>query len=199
MSCCEKATRVVNRRQQAVIIFRHDEFNNTELYAVSRYVSIEQEGPASRFFIDEDNDGSNDETGTGNVNGDAVEEDILINEAIQQIENLRVGGEVDVSDLNNAGLAVDNDNDPLPENLPSRRSATVTENECTYQDWGHSGICNRRSEVNSNTLLQLKVTDPTNFNRVQLFELLFVTKYIKEVIIPNINQNITGERESDIW
>ena len=38
------------------------------------------------------------------------------------------------------------------------------------------------------------MTDPTNFNRVQLFELLFVTKYIKDVIIPNINQNISGER-----
>ena len=189
----KKGTRVVNRRQQAVIIFRHDEFDNTELYAVSRYVSIEEEGPASQFFIDEDKD--DDDTGTGNVNDDVVEEDTLINEAIRRIDNLRVGSEVDVSDFNNAGLAVDNDNDPLPENLPSRRSATTnTENECTYQDWGHSGICNRRSEVNSNTLPQLKVPDPSNFNRLQLFELLFVTKYIKEVIIPNINQNITGER-----
>ena len=32
----KKGTGVMNRRQQAVIIFCHDEFDNTELYAVSR-------------------------------------------------------------------------------------------------------------------------------------------------------------------
>ena len=190
----EKGVRVVNRKEQDVIIFVNDEFPDIELYAVSRYISIEEEGPPSEFFSDEPTGNVVAEAVTGNNNEDVAEEDALVSEAIRRIDNLRVGGEVDISDLNNAGLAVDNDNDPLPENLPSRRSTTNAESECIYEDWGHSGICHRRNVVNNNTLPQLKVANPTNFNRVDLFELLFITKYIKEVIIPNINKNITGDR-----
>ena len=190
----EKGIRVVNQKEQFVIIFTHNEFPDIELYAVNRYFSIEEEGPPSEFFNDERT--GDTVAGAVNINNneDVVEEDTLISEAIRQIDNLRVGGEVEASDLHNAGLAVDNDNDPLPENLPSRRSTTNTESECTYQEWGHSGICHRRNVVNNNTLPQLKVANHSNFNRVQLFELLFTTKYIKEVIVPNINKNITGER-----
>ena len=83
--------------------------------------------------------------------------------------HLRVGGEVDTPNFRNAGLSMDNDNDPLAENLPSRRSTTTNvENECTYREWCHSCICHRTKAFNSNTLPQLKVNNPTNFNRVQL-------------------------------
>ena len=89
---------------------------------------------------------------------------------------------------------MDKDNDLLPENLP-RTSNPNTDNECTYQDWGHNGICHRKNAANNNTLPQLKVTKPTDFNnRLQLFELLFITKYIKETILVNINKNMSGER-----
>ena len=66
-----------------------------------------------------------DQAETGNINDDVVEEDTLISEAIRKIDNLRVGSEIDRANLNNAGLAVDNDNDPLPENLPSTRRSTT--------------------------------------------------------------------------
>ena len=113
---------------------------------------------------------------------------------ITLIDHLRVGGEIEASEFQNAGMSVDNDNDLLPENLP-RTFNSNTDNECTYQDWGHNGVCHRKNAVNNNTLPQLKVTKPTDFNnRLQLFELLFITNYMNETILVNINKNMSGER-----
>ena len=57
----KKGIKVVNRKDQAVIIFCHEEFENTELYAVSGYVAIEEEAPSTEFFNDEDNSGVDEE------------------------------------------------------------------------------------------------------------------------------------------
>ena len=123
------------------------------------------------------------------------EEDTSICDAIALIDHLRVGGEVGPTEFQNAGLTVDNNYNPLPENLPSHTSDLNTDNECTYQDWGDNGMYHRKKAVNNNTLPQLSVTKPTIFNNwLQLFEFLFMSKYIKETIIVNINKIISGER-----
>ena len=187
----KKGKKVVNRKEQAVIFFRHDEFPNIDLYAVTRYISIVEEGPSTDYFNDEETDEAVE--GEDNNEEPEIEEDTTITDAILRINRLRIGGEVETSEFENAGLVVDNDNDPLPENAPTGRNNT--DNECSYEEWGHSGICYRKNAVgNTNTLPQLKVTDSTNFTRIQLFELLFVSKYVKDVIIININKNIIGDR-----
>ena len=54
------------------------------------------------------------------------EEDTSICDAINFIDHLRVGGEVEPTEFQNVGLAVDNDNNPLSENLASRTSNSNT-------------------------------------------------------------------------
>ena len=53
--------KVINWREQAVIIFCHNEFANNKLYAVSRYVAIKEEGLSTEFFNDEDKDSVDEE------------------------------------------------------------------------------------------------------------------------------------------
>ena len=84
---------------------------------------------------------------------------------------------------------MDNKNDPLPQNLLPQQT-NETADECVYQEWGHSGICYRKDVVNNVINPQLKSRDLSNYNRVKLFKLLFITDYIKQVIVININKNI---------
>ena len=49
-----KCTKKVSRREQTVITFRCDEFDDVELYAVKRYCRITEEGPAESFFSTHD-------------------------------------------------------------------------------------------------------------------------------------------------
>ena len=74
-------------------------------------------------------------------------------ELTERMDNLRAGGEIDLdAEMLNSGITVDNDNHPLPENY-----LNVTEEECVYENWGHSGICHQRQGVNVNQMPSLKV------------------------------------------
>ena len=102
-----------------------------------------------------------------------------------------------MNDFENAGLVLDGNNNPLPENVPVEQNNI--DSKCTYLQWSHRGNSYRKNVVgNINALPQLKVTDSTNFSRLQLFELLFTTKYIEDVIITNINKNIIGETKTSL-
>lgn len=70
----------------------------------------------------------------------------------------------------------------------------MIEEECTYSNWGHSGICNRRQVGSWNNKSFLKIRLEQKLNRLQLFELMFMKDYVKDIISININKNIEGPR-----
>ena len=187
----KKEDRVVNRRQQECIVFRHDDFPNIELYGVERYCMIQTEGPVGGFFnVDIDDLIEQTFEELDNLNDEANPND----EETERIDNSRVGGEIDMLDVAAAGLVIDNDNDPLPENLiPITDDGEV---QCSYQEWGHSGICHRRKETSTIVLPSMKLMNrrEDSFNRLALFEHFFPIEYVKDVIIPNINKSIVGDR-----
>ena len=43
-------TRQVNKRQQSVVIFLHDDFNTAEVYCVKRWAKVTNEGSEEHFF-----------------------------------------------------------------------------------------------------------------------------------------------------
>ena len=85
------------------------------------------------------------------------------------------------AELLSIGLNIDNDNDPFPEDR-----ATFPNIECFYEDWGHTGICYRKQIVSTNAKPTLKVRFPESYDCVQLFELLFMKEYLRDVILKNI-------------
>ena len=184
-----KEEKLVGRRQQTCIVFRHDEFDNMLLHAVERYCSIVTEGPETGFFVDEFYETS-EETFIESASVENEREDL----DTEQMNVHRQGGEIDILELAMAGLVVENDNDPLYENLPTTIEDNANE-ECVYSGWGHSGICARRQVVSQTIMPTIKVQNKNveSFNRVDLFELFFVTEYVKEVILVHVNKNIKGE------
>ena len=115
----------MNRKEQAVIFFRHDEFLNIDLlYTVTWYISIVEEGLSIDYFNEEIDEAVE---GEDNNEGPEIEEDTSITDAIRQINCLRIGGEFERRKFENVGLVVNDNNDPPPENTPTERNNTDNE------------------------------------------------------------------------
>ena len=54
--------------------------------------------------------------------------------------------------------------------------------DCFYEDWGHTGICQRRKIIPTNVKPTLQVLSPESYH-VQMFELLFMKEYLRDVIL----------------
>ena len=98
-----------------VIIFIHDDFKEDEmmmeLYAVECFVKVEQEGPSDFFF---------EALGVGddaNTVGDPTAQEIPP-DVVQENHN-QLHPEVDCDEVRGAGVEVDGDNLPAPENIPT--------------------------------------------------------------------------------
>ena len=79
------------------------------------------------------------------VGNDGKEEEVLFSaEVVKMMESIRLGGDVGGELLNRRDeIEIDDDKDPLPENLmPVVEGAA---NECDFSEvWGHGGLCHRR-------------------------------------------------------
>ena len=110
------------------------DYENKELYAVERYVCITKEGAPEHFF-----------------DSLVVGEDLSTIE-IEEPELLPAlparGGHgfeaEEIETMRTAGVVIDDDNEPAPENIPNTEE---TSEGATYEDWGHTGICNKKERT----------------------------------------------------
>ena len=122
--CIGEDNKLVNKKQQGVITFRHDNFEGTVIYCVRRWVKVLQEGATEHFFKSLDNAQSNGGTSEAkNVReeGEAVE-------VVQEIFHAGKSAE-DITMVRNQGLNVDYDNDPAPKNVPTEEATVSIEQE----------------------------------------------------------------------
>ena len=100
--------KLVSKRRQVCLTMRHDDFDDGQiLHAVARFCKVTEEGPVESLFdILSRNDVEND----GNValGGDENEEREIPSVLNEDISNFRA-----------QGFAVDDDNEPAPENIPT--------------------------------------------------------------------------------
>ena len=139
--CLREDTKIVKRRQQRVIVFRHETFAEMEIYCVRRWVKIINEGAAEHYF-EEDNNQQQNAGGPVDVNEPDLENEQVLDE---HIFNARNNAE-DIALVLNQGLNVDCDNEPAPENVPE---AGQQQNE-HQQQWGWDGTCNRATTAAQN-------------------------------------------------
>ena len=100
--------KAINHKKTKCFIFRHDRFPNIDLYASKRWTKIEKEGSETQLFI---NEVSNNVSG----NVEAIDDDEV--EITTNVLNVRNTNE-DIMYVRGLGLAVDDDNEPAPENVP---------------------------------------------------------------------------------
>ena len=167
-----------------VIIFIHNDFKEDEtmmeLYAVECFVKVEHEDPSEFFF---------EAVGVGddaNTVGDPTAQEILP-DMVQENCN-QIHPEVDHDEVCGAGVEVDDDNLPTPENIPTPNE----EVQSATGDWGFNRQCYRRA---SKFHPQLEnCNGGTSLTLLQFFEQLFPITFLKGVIFANINKVIKGEQ-----
>jgi len=168
----------IRKKQQLAIVFtcRHA-FDDQELYAVKRWIRVDTEGHPDFFFDASDAAVEGEEEG---ASGD--------HPLIGAVDRVLAGGELD--DFEHADIAaiatVDDDNEPAPENVGDDEAADVGQ-------WGHDGVCPRRSAGATNNKPQLKTglpSDGAHPGLVKLFELLFPIHFLQHHIIATMNKDL---------
>ena len=138
-----------------VYTFSHADFESVEFYAVRRYVHLTKEGREEAFFVSEE---------------EKEDDDVLPVSELPLLVEQRVGGVVIsdlpclasgrnsnltsdyMADIRRQGVAVDDDNDPTPENIPYE----VPQLEEGYSLISEGIICPRRSKKLHNTYAAFK-------------------------------------------
>lgn len=166
-----RETLKVNRVDRVCIVFRHDDFPNQLLHCCERWTRVDTEGPPDSFF--------------GSVADDTVEEEGRPLPQNVNAGSLHLG---DALLVRAEGFDVDDDNDPAPENIP-----TPGEVIQDAQQWGWSGICNRKSLQVPNSLPKLvgrSDSESASMTILSLFMLLFPLTYLHEVLLVELNKNL---------
>jgi hypothetical protein len=149
------------------IIFRHDDFPNIELYCHHRWCHVEEEGPEACLF-------------------DAVATIETGEEELQQLPTEVDPTTPSAEDVNNLlaeGFAVDDDNHPAPENIPTANDTTTTG---TQQTWGWSGFCSRRAASIPNlpaAMNNLVESDLKSMTYLSVFLWFFPTEFLHNVLL----------------
>jgi hypothetical protein len=122
--------KVVCKRLQGCIMMRHADFDDGQiLHAVTR-CKVQQEGPIESQF---ERPLPDDLEGGGNVAGEA---DDIEGREIPSILN------EDISNFRAQDFAVDDDNEPAPENIPSPQDQGI---DSMYRPWGSEPLDPRRT------------------------------------------------------
>ncbi|KAG7359200.1 transposase IS4 [Nitzschia inconspicua] len=179
-----KETKLLNRKLQVCIVFRHDDFPNEEIYCHERFCKVEQEGPANQFFGDV-------------VVVDEEEEQEIPTEIPTEVRNTGVVRWNDIELLRNQGYDVDDDNEPAPENIPL--DGEILNDE---QTWGWNGIYQRKTCVDSQStkpkLISLTDCESKSMTILSLFLYFFPLEYLNEVLLGELNKNLAKEKVTNI-
>lgn len=165
--------KMVDRRTRLCVVMEHADFS-VNLYASVHKVKLVQEGPANlRFVVAQP-------TQNALILEEAVAADADGND--QQLDT--VAGMIQISQ-NMTDSAIDDDNEPAPENEPSSAADNSTP---IFGSWGGGTIDPRAGTRESGP--SLKSIDDTKYRDqtpLSLFLLFFPQYYIRDVIISSSN------------
>ena len=167
--------KTVNKKNQLVILLRHEDHDGQEVYAVKRWVKVVTEGAPEHIFVEEDEEEQPDVA--VNENGGEIEriDDIVFN----------AGGHAeDIALVRAMGLDVDDDNDPAPENIPTSVPGATNEGN-VHHGWGWTGIDHRKQLNITNVRANIAgVTSDVmqHISFVGMFFLLFPKSLIQTII-----------------
>jgi hypothetical protein len=184
-------TKVISRVERVVVFVTHDVFQNNEMYCAIRYAHVTEEGPEASLFAT--NDAGNVilfPESHGNENEEVLE--VLPEELVR--ENIHFDNPGTMAVVHEHDLSIDDDNAPAPENIPQ---ANDDPNTVVFRsEWGHDGICFRRNNgANNQTARLVHLKEGMRLSHLQMFEMLFPTTFVKNVMLPAMNAKIRKQVE----
>jgi len=177
-------TKKVSQREQCVFVFRHDDFPDKELHCVRRWCKVIEEGAEEHLFERIAQQRVREAQVAGNEGRD--EEATDIGEEIFRMGNRAE----DIAMVRAAGFVVDDDNDPLPENIPP---LTIEDQAQQQHDWGWSGLDERKNMGAQNvrpSIVGLSSNSMACMSYVGMFFMFFPRAFIENVMIGGINKRI---------
>jgi hypothetical protein len=175
---------------QLCFVYRHDDFEGTELHAVQRWSKVETEGAAAHIF------------GTDDTNEEEEKEEGATDPVVETPIPPQVGHHAgnraeDIAEIRGLGFLVDDDNEPAPENIPLPQQNNNNAATDDGRTWGWAGIDHRKqangisSRARINSLSRLALEGAT---MMTIFLQFFPEKFMEEVIMVETNKRITGMR-----
>jgi hypothetical protein len=164
--------KVVRRRSPPIpcFLFRHDSFPDQELYANKRNVVITKEGHPEHFFaavvappLPAEQIQAEQQQATERIAGADVTDD-----ALQGMTHGNLSAQ-DMTELQNQGITVDDNNLPVEEN---DIGPVVQEVETAGIDWTVNGLCKRRMVAAGKPKACFKKVDNSVVSKMTQFNLL---------------------------
>ena len=205
----------IRREEKVVVVFRHppkhQQTQEFDCWALHRFVHVTEEGDESGLFSLTDStceNNSEEAQGTQqDPNNTVITENLPENQEnvpaeivqLMSTENAMISS--DDTDLirNICPDMVDDDNQPLPENVPTEAETTTTANQPQiFSSWEHSGSCFRYLEGGRKNKARLNFNTDVNPTIEQLFEMFFFKPFIVEVIIPETNKRLKAEKHRPV-
>ena len=205
----------IHREEKVVVVFhhppKHQQTQEFDCWALHRFIHVTEEGGESGLFSLTDSTGENNsEEAQGTQQGPnntAITENPPENqenvpaEIVQLMSSENAILSSDDTDLirNICPGMVDDDNQPLPENVPTEAETTTTANRPQiFSSWEHSGSCFRYLEGGRKNKARLNFNTDVNPTIEQLFEMFFFKPFIVEVIIPETNKRMKAEKHRPV-
>ena len=173
-----------------------------ECWAIHRFAHVTEKGNEEDVFMSSSDGGSNNSGGVGvaqpNPNitqnptqhnpEDAPTSETVPTEVVQLFES-----NSSTLDSNHADLVqqilpgmVDNDNQPLPENIPTPAEEAQDAPQF-FSTWEHSGDCYHCLARGHKHKARLSLYTDVKPTIQQLFEMFFFKQYVEGIIIPQTN------------
>ena len=176
--------KVVNRRKQTVVVLRSDDtkWRNEEVYCCERYATVLKEGDVADIFTD---------TRSANERGSTGNDPSAEFEGVPVPDNVRhsTSNREDIINLRNQGFEVDDDNDPVAENIPD--TSVDVGDKPVYKDWGCNGIDPRKVDgCDTNRQAKIKKSGSQQLTFTGWFLLFFPSDYVTDIILPNTNKSL---------
>ena len=192
-------TRMINKKPRTVIIFRHDDIPNKEIYCAKKFCGVKKEGAAEDFFTFEVNvdmsNSPNQEQG-----GEEEKQDIEIPVPVPNVTAVRGDDNDDIIGImRSLGIQVEDDNEPLPENVPNPATPNPLPIEegglFPGQSWSWSGLDDRK--MNHVMKTKPKIKGLVSDSIFVMFELFFPSNLTK-MIFQQTNTSL-GEEQKMIY
>ena len=178
-----REVRRVQKKDQLVVLFRHDHFPNMTIYSVKRWIHITKEGDPAHFFdVNAVTSAPDPEESIEDVPGSDEIPDRVFHSG---------NNSEDIAHIRSLGLDVDDDNEPAPENIPDEDPLPELN-----QTWGWDGIDHRAvgNHMNVKPVLTHRLgelpRDPSQEAIASLFMTLFPTAYLENTILKATNKNL---------
>jgi len=184
--------KMVNRKNQPCLVLKHPDFEQ-DVYCVLKWFKITAEGNGNDFFDqpteeegeDDNNDNIEDEAGPP-----APPELVT---AIQQSAEGQPLVEEEIEALRAQGIAVDDDNEPLPENV--RPAGQQTQTPSIMKGWGKPTICPRRAGGYDKTKPRMKerkfnTREEVELDMLDYFEAMIPKEYFINTVLPATNKTL---------